>query len=71
MMGARVWGVAALNLPVDEVGVVAPEHAVDAGVDLLGHVARALRGLDHQVGALHLWEQNCVKQAGGAFKTMT
>ena len=52
--GVEVEVVAALHLPVHEVGVVAPEHAVDAGVDLLGHVARALRGLDHQVGALHL-----------------
>ena len=31
-----------------------PEHALDAGVDLLGHVAGALGSLDHQVRALDL-----------------
>ena len=54
LRGVEVQVVAALHLPVHKVGVVFPEDPLDPGVDLLGHVARALGGLDHEVRALDL-----------------
>ena len=54
LRGVEVQVVATLQLPVHKVRVVFPEHALDAGVDLVRHVARALGCLDHQVRALDL-----------------
>ena len=46
LRGVEVQVVATLELPVHEVRVVFLEHALDAGVDLVRHVARALGRLD-------------------------
>ena len=46
--------VATLEFPVHKVRVIFSEHTLDAGVDFVRHVARALCRLDYQVRALDL-----------------